>query len=96
MIDAVNQKNQLILIFTTYQHMQVIIDGYSAPLTAGNFAKLVRYLDLTLASWIFGTIRRLAYIFHYVYNACYVLLSLNTQKNSICACDMSVFLGKDW
>jgi len=27
-----------------YLYPQVILDGYSAPLTTGNFAKLVRYL----------------------------------------------------
>lgn len=33
--------------------VQVVIDGYSAPLTAGNFAKLVRYLNLPLANLLF-------------------------------------------
>lgn len=32
---------------------QVILDGYSAPLTAGNFAKLVRYPNLTCLLLLF-------------------------------------------
>lgn len=33
---------QAVLVFYALLWIQVVIDGYSAPLTAGNFAKLVR------------------------------------------------------